>query len=143
MFPHKWGGADYLTWSDVRELHAEGVQSGSHTVIHPDLRSLDPEQIEYELGCLKVTIEQRLGCAVESFAYPFGLPEEDKRFTRFLEDVLEDQGFANGVSTIIGRPDANTTNSSFRACLSMTGMMPRCSVRNSRVAKTGCTGRRD
>lgn len=101
--PIRIEGADYLTWSDVRELHAQGVSFGSHTVTHPDLRSLGPEQIEYELRCSKEIIEQKIGAPVQSFAYPFAFPEEDKDFTRFLEDLLQNQGFENGVCTIIGR----------------------------------------
>jgi hypothetical protein len=58
--------------------------------------------MEYELGCSKETIEQHLGAPVESFSYPSAFPEEDKRFTRFFQDLLENQGFENGVSTIIG-----------------------------------------
>lgn len=96
-------GAEYLTWSDVRELHAQGIQFGSHTVTHPDMRSLGPNQIEYELGYSKEMIEQKLGAAVTSFAYPFAFPEEDLDFTRFLLDVLQNQGFQNGVTTILGR----------------------------------------
>jgi peptidoglycan/xylan/chitin deacetylase (PgdA/CDA1 family) len=96
-------GADYLTWREVRELHSEGIRFGSHTVTHPDLRSLGPEQIDYELGYSKETIEQKLGAAVKSFSYPFAFPEEDRDFTRYLVDALENHGFENGVSTIIGR----------------------------------------
>ncbi len=99
-------GADYLTWREVRELHAEGIQFGSHTVTHPDLRSLGPEQIDYELGYSKETIEQKLGASVKSFSYPFAFPEEDRDFTRYLVDALENHGFENGVSTIIGRARA-------------------------------------
>jgi peptidoglycan/xylan/chitin deacetylase (PgdA/CDA1 family) len=101
--PVRIDGVDYLTWSEVAELHKAGIQFGSHTVSHPDLRSLSPEQIEYELGCSKETIEQKLGVAVESFSYPFAFPEEDKTFTQFLVGILENLGFENGVSTIIGR----------------------------------------
>jgi peptidoglycan/xylan/chitin deacetylase (PgdA/CDA1 family) len=96
-------GADYLTWRDVRELHAEGIQFGSHTVTHPDLRSLGPEQIDYELGYSKEIIEQKLGAQVPSFSYPFAFPEEDRDFTRYLLDALANHGFENGVSTILGR----------------------------------------
>jgi peptidoglycan/xylan/chitin deacetylase (PgdA/CDA1 family) len=96
-------GVDYLSWREVRDLHASGIRFGSHTVTHPDLRSMGPEQIDYELGCSKEVIEQQLGAPVESFAYPFAFPEEDKRFSRFLVDLLENHGFENGVSTIIGR----------------------------------------
>jgi peptidoglycan/xylan/chitin deacetylase (PgdA/CDA1 family) len=101
--PARIEGADYLTWSDVRELHAEGIRFGSHTVSHPDLRSLGPDQLEYELGHSKEVIEQHLGIAVDSFSYPFGFPEEDRDFARFLEDVLSNLGFDYGVSTILGR----------------------------------------
>jgi len=101
--PVRIDGVDYLTWSEVAELHRAGIQFGSHTVSHPDLRSLSPEQIEYELGCSKETIEQKLGAPVESFSYPFAFPEEDKTFTQFLVGILENLGFENGVSTIIGR----------------------------------------
>jgi len=101
--PARIEGADYLTWRDVRELHNIGMRFGSHTVTHPDLRSLGPEQIDYELGYSKEAIEQELGAQVDSFAYPFAFPEEDKHFTRFLADALENHGFESGVSTIIGR----------------------------------------
>jgi peptidoglycan/xylan/chitin deacetylase (PgdA/CDA1 family) len=101
--PARIEGADYLTWRDVRELHAEGIRFGSHTVTHPDLRSLAPDQLEYELGHSKEIIEQNLSIAVDSFSYPFGFPEEDKDFTRYLEDLLKNLGFEYGVSTILGR----------------------------------------
>jgi len=101
--PQRIEGADYLTWQDVRELHARGISFGSHTVSHPDLRSLAPEEIDYEIGYSKEVIEQMLGAPIRSFAYPFPFPEEDHSFTRYLSDVLENHGFLGGVSTILGR----------------------------------------
>lgn len=101
--PARIEGADYLTWNDVRELHKEGICFGAHTVTHPDLRSLPPDQIEYELGCSKELIEDRLGVAVESFSYPHGFPEQDKDYATYLEDVLCNLGYENGVTTILGR----------------------------------------
>lgn len=96
-------GADYLTWQEVRELHSEGIAFGSHSVTHADFRSLGPDQIDYELGYSKETIEQRTGAPVESFSYPFALPEEDGDFIRYLADTLGNLGYANGVSSTIGR----------------------------------------
>ena len=96
-------GANYLTWTEVRELHAQGIQFGSHSVTHADLRSLEPEQIDYELGYSKETIEQEISAQVDSFSYPFALPEEDRDFTRYLADTLENLGYSNGVSSAIGR----------------------------------------
>lgn len=101
--PLRFEGADYLTWQEVCELHSQGMSFGSQTVSHPDLRSLEPEEIDYELGYSKESIEQRLGVPVRSFSYPFSFPEEDKHFTRYLSDALENHGFEIGVSNVIGR----------------------------------------
>src|ERR1700740_2338926 len=101
-------GANYLTWNEVRELHAEGIQFGSHTVSHPDLRSLDPNLLDYELGHSKEIIEQNIGASVDAFSYPFSFPEEDANFARFLEDLLKNIGFEYGVSTILGRARKNS-----------------------------------
>jgi len=100
-------GADYMTWREVREAHADGIEFGSHTVSHPDLRSLGPAEIEYELGYSKEKIEDELSAPVKTFAYPFAFPEEDRSFTRFLEDLLKTHGFEGGVSTILGRAGRN------------------------------------
>src|SRR3974390_1040074 len=99
----RFEGVDYLTWQDVRDLHQQGITFGSHTVTHPDLRCLGPEQIEYELAYSKEVIEQKLGVPVTSFSYPFAFPEEDADFTRLLLDELENQGFEIGVTSILGR----------------------------------------
>lgn len=100
-------GVDYLTWREVSELHAEGIEFGSHTVSHPDLRSLVPDEIEYEVCCSKETIEDHTGAPVKSFAYPFAFPEEDRSFIRFLEDLLRNHRFETGVSTVLGRSRSN------------------------------------
>ncbi len=107
--PSRIEGADYLTWQDVRELHSQGISFGSHTVSHPDLRSLAPNEIDYELGYSKEMIEQMLGAPVRSFSYPFPFPEEDRDFARYLFDALENHGFQNGVSTILGRATSKSS----------------------------------
>ncbi len=104
-------GADYLTWNEVRALQKAGIEIGSHSVTNSDLRSVYPEQIEYELGHSKDVIEQNLGVGIDSFCYPFAFPEEDKNFTRFLADELQNLGFEYGVCTILGR--AGSRNNRF------------------------------
>jgi peptidoglycan/xylan/chitin deacetylase (PgdA/CDA1 family) len=101
--PIRVDGIEYLSWRDVRELHAQGVCFGSHTVNHFDLRSLGPDEIDHELGHSKEAIEDQIGSRVESFSYPFAFPEENRSFTTFLMDALMNNGFENGVSTILGR----------------------------------------
>ncbi len=93
---------EYLNWSEVRELHACGIQIGSHTVTHPELKFLDLSQIEEEVARSKRTIEDAIGDEVRSFSYPYAFPETNKEFVRSLAELLGRQGYQNGVSTIIG-----------------------------------------
>lgn len=98
-----WHGADLMTWPEVRELHAHGIHFGSHTVSHGELKFMDFPQIDYEVGQSKRTLEEKLGSAIGSFAYPYAFPEHQPAFTQRLGEMLESHGYENGVSTIIGR----------------------------------------
>jgi peptidoglycan/xylan/chitin deacetylase (PgdA/CDA1 family) len=95
-------GIECLTWGKVRELRSAGVEFGSHTVTHPQLTSLKDEDVQREIRCSKETMEQELGCAVTSFAYPYAFPETDRAFTIRLRGHLQESGYETGVSTIIG-----------------------------------------
>jgi peptidoglycan/xylan/chitin deacetylase (PgdA/CDA1 family) len=95
-------GGECLTWTQVRELKSAGVLFGSHTVNHPQLTTVKPRQLEVEVRESKRVIEDKLGCPVESFAYPYAFPETDRTFKRRLRSILEGAGYMNGVSTIIG-----------------------------------------
>ncbi len=61
-----------LSWREIREMHAGGIAFGAHTLTHPDLTTLPPDQAEAEVLGSKTAIEQALGEPVRSFAYPFG-----------------------------------------------------------------------
>jgi peptidoglycan/xylan/chitin deacetylase (PgdA/CDA1 family) len=65
-------GRAMLTWQQIREMHECGIDIGAHTLTHPDLTKLAPEQIEREIIDSKKIIEDRLGATVTCFAYPFG-----------------------------------------------------------------------
>jgi len=95
-------GKDYMSWEQVREAHSYGISIGSHTASHPELVRLSRPQVEREVKESKKAIEDELGSAVTSFAYPFAFPEQAKGFVRMLRGLLETSGYANGVSTIIG-----------------------------------------
>jgi peptidoglycan/xylan/chitin deacetylase (PgdA/CDA1 family) len=95
-------GVECLTWRQVRELGAAGIEFGSHTVTHPKLKSLTLKDLQYEIQCSKDAIEQELDGAVSSFAYPYAFPETDRAFTAMLRSQLQEVGYENGVSTIIG-----------------------------------------
>jgi peptidoglycan/xylan/chitin deacetylase (PgdA/CDA1 family) len=96
-------GKECLTWAEVRELQKHGILFGSHTVTHPQLHDCDASTIKREIADSKQTIEQKLGCAVQSFAYPYAFPEADASFKQRLREDLRDAGYENGVCTTVGR----------------------------------------
>jgi peptidoglycan/xylan/chitin deacetylase (PgdA/CDA1 family) len=65
-------GRRMLSWSQIREMAREEIDFGSHTLTHPDLTRLPLKQVTSEICDSKSMIEDFLGHAVTSFAYPFG-----------------------------------------------------------------------
>lgn len=100
-----------LTWAQIVELHRYGMEIGSHTVSHPQLHTLRPDQIRQEITRSKATIEEHISSSVGSFAYPYAFPQTDKQFTAMLQNLLKDAGYTNGVCTTVGC--AGSQNHSF------------------------------
>lgn len=61
-----------LNWQQVREIHAQGIECGAHTHTHPQLDTVTLGRAKKEIEYSKKLLEDQLGEAVESFAYPFG-----------------------------------------------------------------------
>ena len=99
----KWRGPDpgstLMTWDQIADCVAQGVEIGSHTRTHPSLPRLDNEALRSEIRGSKEHIEQRVGCTVASFCYPYG--EYDTRAV----DVVRESGFAGAVTTRFGNDD--------------------------------------
>lgn len=101
--PRQFKGEDCLTWSEVRELKQQGIEFGSHTVNHPWLREMSASAIHDELADSKDMIEQKLGCPIDSFAYPYAFPQTERDFAKMLRELLDAAGYKNGVCTNVGR----------------------------------------
>lgn len=65
-------GLRLSTAADVVAAAEEGLDIGSHTVSHPWLPALDPAELRRELAGSKDALEDLLGRAVTSTAYPTG-----------------------------------------------------------------------
>jgi peptidoglycan/xylan/chitin deacetylase (PgdA/CDA1 family) len=92
-----------LTWNEVRELRAQGIQFGSHTVNHPVLYENSWGEIKNQLVFSKEKLEQETGEKVTSFAYPYAFPQQDQCFTCAFKQLLQEQGYRYCVTTKIGR----------------------------------------
>ncbi len=100
-------GRDCLTWSEVRTLHRSGISFGAHTVHHPVLYKMPWAQIRRELRDSRDMIENQLQTPIDSFAYPYGFPQEDRRFVdRYSREVAE-AGYRRAVTTVVGRARSN------------------------------------
>jgi peptidoglycan/xylan/chitin deacetylase (PgdA/CDA1 family) len=91
-----------LTWSEIRELHTKGIEIGSHSVTHRELKFLGTPELEAEVADSKRTIEDKIGHSITSFSYPYAFPESEIAFSRTLRGLLEKHGYQNGVTTILG-----------------------------------------
>jgi peptidoglycan/xylan/chitin deacetylase (PgdA/CDA1 family) len=69
---HPWGKDFALTWDDLSELVADGVDLGSHSATHPDFGTIGSDQMHYELEGSRRMFEKRLGTAPPTFAIPLG-----------------------------------------------------------------------
>ncbi len=63
-----------ISRDQILEMADGGIEFGSHTVTHPNLALASDEQLDLELRSSKAVLEQRLGRAVRTLAYPFGVP---------------------------------------------------------------------
>lgn len=66
-----------LTKKQLRYLLAQGVTIGCHSATHPNIKTLNFDQIYKEITIAKNILEQTLDAQVDYFAYPKGLYTTD------------------------------------------------------------------
>jgi peptidoglycan/xylan/chitin deacetylase (PgdA/CDA1 family) len=76
---HGWAGqlnlkaeGSDLSSKQVKKMIRAGWEIASHTITHPDLPSIPPEQLRTELVDSKKMLERDLGIEIENFCYPAG-----------------------------------------------------------------------
>jgi peptidoglycan/xylan/chitin deacetylase (PgdA/CDA1 family) len=77
-----------MDWPQLREVSRGGIEIASHTVSHPRLATLPLEHARRELVESRRELEERLGIAATSFAYPYG--NHDRR----IQQLAEEAGYA-------------------------------------------------
>lgn len=66
------GTKNYMSWDQLRELCASGMEVQSHTLSHRPLQTLSADEIYRELRGSKEKIEQELGAEVSALSFPHG-----------------------------------------------------------------------
>ena len=65
-------GEALLSGDEIRELHAKGIEIGSHGATHRALTRLSDDELSREVGGSREALERVVGAPVTSFCYPFG-----------------------------------------------------------------------
>ncbi len=93
-----------MSSGQVQSMHRAGMQIGAHTVSHPILARLDPQQARDEIQASRDVLEHLLGERVGLFAYPNGKPGED--YSPENVELVRSLGFDAAVSTQWGTSGA-------------------------------------
>lgn len=70
--PDAAGRLPMLSGPRLRDLAADGVEMGAHSMTHPQLDLVSPDRARREIADSKDALEQLLGSPVTTFAYPHG-----------------------------------------------------------------------
>jgi peptidoglycan/xylan/chitin deacetylase (PgdA/CDA1 family) len=81
------GWRPILSWSALAEVAACGIEIGVHSHTHPELDRLSAREIAEQVSLPKALVEDRLGVAVRSFAYPYG------HYDRRVRDAVAAAGY--------------------------------------------------
>ncbi len=88
-----------LNWDEVRQMRAQKIMFGAHTVTHPVLSRVTAARLREEICESKKTVEQKLQTEIRHFAYPFGRPTD---YSEEAKRCLREHGFRTAVTTEFG-----------------------------------------
>jgi len=86
------GREGYLSWAGIKALHAAGMEIGSHTYTHPDLRGQPYDYVVWQVLGSKEAIEARIKEPVRLFAHPSG------GYDQQVVEVLKSTGYWGAVA---------------------------------------------
>lgn len=87
---------DLMDMSMIKEMEEYGIEFGGHTKTHPKLATLPIEIAQEEILTSKKVLEEKLGHALISFAYPYGNLNED------VKKIVKNSGYNFAVATDSG-----------------------------------------
>ncbi|HYP20083.1 MAG TPA: polysaccharide deacetylase family protein [Chloroflexia bacterium] len=91
-----------LGWEQIERLHAQAVEIGAHSATHGFLTQYSSPALVNELVTPRLLLEERLGTAVRSFAYPQG--DYDDLVVRAVRDA----GYTTATTVDQGRAGHNS-----------------------------------
>lgn len=96
-------GREMLRWNEIREMDAQGMDFGAHSLTHRDLTQLPEEELEREVRVSGEILQDALGHAIPFFCYPKGYSNARVRevTARYYQGACSDRlGIANSASDL-------------------------------------------
>lgn len=78
-----------LTWQQIAEVCANGIECGAHTHTHPKLDRISPDQARSEIQESGAQLRHHLRTEILSFCYPFGY------FSSTVRRLVREAGFTS------------------------------------------------
>lgn len=88
--------ANMMTWDQIRQLHTDGHEIGSHSMSHHLLPQLSKHEQHYELLESYTRLNKEIGADVHSFCFPNG------DYSETTISILEQSPYKNAVTTCMG-----------------------------------------
>jgi peptidoglycan/xylan/chitin deacetylase (PgdA/CDA1 family) len=82
-----------LTWGQLAELSASGIECGAHSHTHPPLDRVSPDVARAEIARSGEMLEQHIGQQVLSFAYPYGY------YNSSVRQIVQTAGYTSACAT--------------------------------------------
>jgi len=116
------GRYEVATWDELKKWVDAGLDIGAHTVNHIPLNQATIERSKWEILESKRVLEQRLGCKVQHFAYPWGYHtdeldkwlQSDDAFETICTTIPTDN-FPNAIGKHVFRKPAPTKHNMVKA----------------------------
>jgi peptidoglycan/xylan/chitin deacetylase (PgdA/CDA1 family) len=86
----------HLDWRQIQELSDSGIEFGSHSASHRDLRNLNDRELDNELAGSKAILEDKLGLPIRYLSYPFG------RYNNKVIECAAKTGYQNAYAMVSG-----------------------------------------
>ena len=100
------GFSRYMTWEQIEEMAAAGMEIGSHSRDHPDLGGKPYNHLVWQILGSKQTLEAHIDGTVRAFSYPSG------DYDDFVINVLESAHFWSAMTT--AQDSTHTSDGTFK-----------------------------
>ena len=91
------GSRPMLTWLQLAEIRASGIECGAHSHTHQPLDMLPLSVAREEIVCSKEVLEEYLGQQVTTFAYPYGF------YSASVRQIVQDAGYSSACAVRLTR----------------------------------------